>query len=128
MFYCMFAGFTLMVLLLILYLGYYKLLEEHSMKVFLANLTGWDLYLFWIALWFSPQPRYYIAGYVLHRIPILNILVGAPILTLGAWLGITGVKQLSLRTSLYAEPRKQSPTEYTDASATHNTSAEYYHT
>ncbi|UCG45055.1 MAG: isoprenylcysteine carboxylmethyltransferase family protein [Candidatus Bathyarchaeota archaeon] len=72
----------------------------------LGYVSGWGFFISWIGIWFSPQPRFVTP--LLHQslvavpvvmlpIPLLHILVSAPFLTLGAWFGINGVKEVTLR-------------------------------
>jgi len=63
-------------------------------------------FLFWAGLWFSSQPRFTVPLFtdfvftvpvVSFLIPIVHIVVFAPFFLIGAWLGIEGVEQTTLK-------------------------------
>ena len=69
-------------------------------------ISGWGFFISWIGIWFSPQPRFVTP--LLHQsfvvvpvfslpISLLHILLSAPFLMLGAWFGVSGVKEVTLR-------------------------------
>jgi len=69
-------------------------------------ISGWGFFLFWLGIWLSPQDRFIIP--VLQdfyiQIPILNLtihlvnfLIFIPFFLTGAWFGIKGVIQTSLK-------------------------------
>jgi protein-S-isoprenylcysteine O-methyltransferase Ste14 len=69
-------------------------------------ISGWEFFLFWAGLWFSPQPRFTVPLFsnspvmvhiVTHSIPIIHLIVFVPFFLLGAWLGIAGVKETTLK-------------------------------
>jgi len=69
-------------------------------------ISGWGFFLFWAGLWFSPQPRFtvpvladlaFTVPVVSFLIPIVHLVVFAPFFLIGAWLGIEGVKQVTLK-------------------------------
>jgi protein-S-isoprenylcysteine O-methyltransferase Ste14 len=69
-------------------------------------ISGWGFFLFWFGIWLSPQDRFLIPffqDFSIH-IPILNMtiylvnfLIFIPFFIVGAWFGIKGVIQTSLR-------------------------------
>jgi len=69
-------------------------------------ISGWGFFLFWAGLWFSPQPRFiipvfenlviYVPGVNL-LVSIVHLIVFVPFFVVGAWFGIEGVKETSLR-------------------------------
>jgi len=69
-------------------------------------ISGWGFFLFWIGIWFSPQPRFTVpifqnqAGlvpFINFSIPLLHLIIGTPFLIAGSWLGIKGVKETTLK-------------------------------
>ena len=72
----------------------------------LGLISGWGFFIFWIGIWISPQPKIpvHIFQNLTFEIPFVNFsinflfLIPAIIFILfGAWLGISGVKQTSLK-------------------------------
>jgi protein-S-isoprenylcysteine O-methyltransferase Ste14 len=69
-------------------------------------ISGWGFFLFWFGIWFSPQTRFVIPMFqeLLIRLPFLNItipllhlVVFAPFFAVGAWFGIKGVTETTLK-------------------------------
>ena len=72
----------------------------------LGLISGWGFFLFWIGIWVSPQPRF--AVQILHNksvlvpvanfsIPLFHLIISMPIIVLGAWIAIKGVKEVTLK-------------------------------
>ncbi len=68
--------------------------------------SGWGFFFFWIGIWVSPQPRFDVSilqsvmvslPTVDHTINLANMMIGIPLLVLGAWLAISGLKEVTLR-------------------------------
>jgi len=69
-------------------------------------ISGWGFFLFWIGVWVSPQPRFTIQFFQDLRIavlgfsvPLLHFVVSVPFVVVGAWLGIAGAREVTLRVS-----------------------------
>lgn len=69
-------------------------------------ISGWGFFLFWIGIWISPQPRFAIPLFqnlsilvpvVNFSIPVLHLIICLPFVALGAWLGIEGTRETSLK-------------------------------
>jgi len=69
-------------------------------------ISGWGFFFFWIGIWVSPQPRFTIhllqnlsvvVPVANFSIPLLHLLICAPFLIPGAWLGINGVKEVTVK-------------------------------
>lgn len=69
-------------------------------------ISGWGLFIFWIGIWISPQPRFTIqllqnltvlVPIVNFSIPLFHLLIFMFFLVLGAWLAIRGVLETTLR-------------------------------
>jgi len=74
----------------------------------LGLISGWGFFLFWIGIWISPQPRFIFPFLqdllttiptINLSIPLFHIIISAPFVILGAWFGIKGVSELTLRVS-----------------------------
>ena len=72
----------------------------------LGLISGWGFFLFWMGIWVSPQPRFVLPFFqnlttlipiVGFSIPLLNLIISILFVTLGAWFGIKGVKQTTLK-------------------------------
>ena len=72
----------------------------------LGLISGWGFFLFWMGIWLSPQPRFNIA--VLQNLSfsvpaanfsfsLLNLIISTPLLTVGSWIAIKGVKETTLK-------------------------------
>ena len=69
-------------------------------------ISGWGFFLFWAGIWFSSQPRFTVPVFadLAFTVPVVNFLASivhlvifAPFFLVGAWLGIEGVKQTTLK-------------------------------
>lgn len=72
----------------------------------LGLISGWGFFLFWIGIWISPQPRFTVPffqnltaliPYFDFSISLLNLIISLPFITIGAFLGIFGVKQTTMK-------------------------------
>jgi protein-S-isoprenylcysteine O-methyltransferase Ste14 len=69
-------------------------------------ISGWGFFLFWAGLWFSPQSRFVVQVFpnLTVTIPVVNftiqvahLMIFIPFFFIGAWLGIEGVKETTMR-------------------------------
>ena len=72
----------------------------------LGMISGWGYFIFLIGMWVTPQERFLIGSDTLMALPILNIdiglfnlLISIPIIIIGAYLGIVGVKGTGIEVS-----------------------------
>jgi protein-S-isoprenylcysteine O-methyltransferase Ste14 len=72
----------------------------------LSLFSGWGFFLFWAGLWFSPQPRFVLPltpnlsavfPFVNLSIPNVHMIVFVPLFLSGAYLGIAGVRETTLK-------------------------------
>ncbi len=72
----------------------------------LGLISGWGFFIFWIAIWISPQPKIDVPIFqnLTFEILFVNFSINFPFLIpsivfilFGAWFGISGVKQTSLK-------------------------------
>jgi len=69
-------------------------------------ISGWGFFFFWVGIWVAPQPRFSIpflqnlsvlVPVVNFSIPLLHLTISVPFLSVGAWFGINGVKEVTLK-------------------------------
>jgi protein-S-isoprenylcysteine O-methyltransferase Ste14 len=91
--------------------------KEKGMKItkIFGYISGWGFFLFLFGIWLSPQPRFRIPFLqeILISIPIINssisifhFMISVPIILLGAWFGIVGVKEITLKVAETHKPEK----------------------
>ncbi|UCE29834.1 MAG: isoprenylcysteine carboxylmethyltransferase family protein [Candidatus Bathyarchaeota archaeon] len=69
-------------------------------------ISGWGFFIFWIGIWVSPQPRFAVpvlwnlSFFVLgsdFSIHLIHLVISSPLLIVGPWLAINGVKETTLK-------------------------------
>ncbi len=69
-------------------------------------ISGWGFFLFWMGIWISPQPRFTIQLFQIlsvlvpvfgFSIPLFHLIIFILLVIPGAWLAITGVKEITLK-------------------------------
>jgi protein-S-isoprenylcysteine O-methyltransferase Ste14 len=69
-------------------------------------ISGWSFFFFWMGIWVSPQPRFSVqilqnlsvlVPVVNFFIPLFHLIISIPFLLEGAWFGINGVKEITLK-------------------------------
>ena len=112
LFYVSLFGFIAVMLPYFLSLEHLKLEEKYGKQKgkrngeILGVVSGWGFFLFWFGLWFSPQDRFlfpflqniFIQISILDLpIYLVNLLIFIPFFIVGAWFGVKGVIQTSLK-------------------------------
>ncbi len=78
-------------------------------------ISGWGFFLFLFGIWISPQPRFRISFFqiALTLIPIIGfsisifqLIISVPLIFIGAWFGIVGVKEITLKVAETHRPEK----------------------
>lgn len=78
-------------------------------------ISGWGFFLFLFGIWISPQPKFLIPmisasldslSFFSYSISILHFILSLPIIFIGAWFGIIGVKETSLTVAETHRPEK----------------------
>jgi protein-S-isoprenylcysteine O-methyltransferase Ste14 len=78
-------------------------------------ISGWGFFLFLFGIWISPQPTFTITflSTCLNSIKIFDLsifithlLIALPIIIIGAWFGIVGVKETTLKVAETHKPEK----------------------
>ena len=77
-----------------------------KLTMILGLTSGWGFFLFWFGVWISPQPRLiipilqipsFIIPIINFSIPLFHIIIAVPFILIGAWLGISSVRETSLK-------------------------------
>jgi len=104
----MFFSFVICVSFYVLAFRFYGLFS--SRFGFIRGVLGWLLYIFWMGLWFSPQPRFSICfggcvfiSFLSMRFSLVDVCLGLPFIVLGGVLGLWGVYELSFSVSSHLE-------------------------
>jgi len=83
-------------------------------KIF-GLIAGWGFFIFLFGIWITPQPKFkipilseisIIIPIINLRIPVFHFVVSLPIILIGAWYGIVGVKYLTLKVAETHKPEK----------------------
>jgi protein-S-isoprenylcysteine O-methyltransferase Ste14 len=78
-------------------------------------ISGWGFFLFLFGIWISPQPRFVFfeisasLGFIplfSLSISVFHLIISIPIIFIGAWFGIIGVKETTLRVAETHKPEK----------------------
>jgi protein-S-isoprenylcysteine O-methyltransferase Ste14 len=102
---------------------YFLSLEHHKLEDifgkrsvpignFLGIFSGWTLFVFWIGIWVSPQPRFNLDPMDLKicistwEISLTHLVVGLLFLIPGVYFGVNGVLDLGMMTSETHRPEK----------------------
>ncbi|MBD3228328.1 MAG: DUF1295 domain-containing protein [Candidatus Lokiarchaeota archaeon] len=90
--------------------------KEKGRKIgnILGMISGWGFYIFWMGIWFSPQPRFtipllnifFIIPFFDFILPLIHIIISIPFIVLAIYLGIKGVIDTSLKTAETHRPEK----------------------
>lgn len=77
-------------------------------------VSGWGFFLFWFGIWISPQARFTVPilsnlsvliPIINVSIPLLHLAIFTPFFMIGAWFGIKGVEETTLKTAETHRPR-----------------------
>lgn len=106
------VGFVAIIPLYFLSVEHLKLKQAYGDKKgrkigeIFGMISGWGFFFFWFGIWFSPQDRFvvpFLQEFSI-QIPFLNLtvylvnsLIFIPFFIVGAWFGIKGVAQISIR-------------------------------
>ncbi|MFX0029906.1 MAG: methyltransferase family protein [Candidatus Hermodarchaeota archaeon] len=89
--------------------------KEKGLRIaeILGLTSGWCFFLFLFGLWFSPQPQFLIPIFNFElnsfqlfyfSIQVFHIIISIPIIFIGAWFGIVGVKEITLKVAETHKP------------------------
>ena len=80
-------------------------------KIF-GLISGWGFFIFLFGIWISAQPKFEIPlfqynlniiGYPIH---LFHLIIAIPLISVGAWFGIVGVKEVTLKVAETHRPQK----------------------
>jgi len=86
-----------------------------SLTTIFGLISGWGFFLFLFSIWISPQPKLNIPfitssldfiSFFSFSISVLHLMISLPIILVGAWFGIIGVKETSLKVAETHRPEK----------------------
>ncbi len=91
--------------------------KEKGLKIAMifGLISGWGFFLFLFGLWISPQPTFEIKFFRLnlhlfsifnYSINLIQLLISIPLISMGAWFGIIGVKEITLKVAETHRPEK----------------------
>ncbi|MHA2296318.1 MAG: methyltransferase family protein [Candidatus Hodarchaeales archaeon] len=81
----------------------------------LGMISGWGFFIFLIGIWLSPQPKFTIPVFqdlyldfpqVYFSVPMVHLVLSIPFLIVAVFLGIIGVKDVSLKVAETHRPEK----------------------
>jgi protein-S-isoprenylcysteine O-methyltransferase Ste14 len=105
-------GFVAIILPYFLSLEHLKLEENYGAEKgkdigeAFGVVSGWGFFLFWFGIWLSPQARFTIPLFqdffvrlpvINLTVPLLHLLIFVPLFVVGAWFGIRGVTETTLK-------------------------------
>ena len=88
--------------------------EKKGLKIteIYGLISGWGFFIFLFGIWISAQPKFEITilQYNLHllsySIPLFHLIFSIPLIFLGGWFGIVGVKEVTLKVSETHRPKE----------------------
>ena len=124
----MYIFFTVCIIGIILLIPLYFLSLEHIklQKIFgnekgikiaqiFGLISGWGFFLFLFGIWISPQPKFNISILIYdmiiltifhYSLNLIHIVISIPFVLIGAWFGIIGVKEITLKVAETHRPEK----------------------
>jgi protein-S-isoprenylcysteine O-methyltransferase Ste14 len=114
-------GFIAMLPLYFLSLEHLKLKEKYGeskgKKIgdLYGVISGWGFFIFWFGIWFTPQTRFttpILQEFIIHLpvlniiIPLIHLVIFVPFFAVGAWFGIKGVTETTLKVAETHRPLK----------------------
>ena len=78
----------------------------------LGLISGWGFFIFLFGIWISAQPKYeiplfqYNLNIIGYPIPLFHLIIAILLISVGAWFGIVGVKEVTLKVAETHKPDK----------------------
>jgi len=78
----------------------------------LGLVSGWGFFIFLFGIWISAQPKFeipifqYNLGIFGYSIPLFHLILAIPLVLIGAWYGIIGVKEVTLKVAETHRPKE----------------------
>ena len=88
--------------------------EKKGLKIaeIYGLISGWGFFIFLFGIWISFQPKFEIPFFqynlviIGYPIPLFHLIFSLPIISTGAWFGIIGVKEVTLKVAETHRPKK----------------------
>lgn len=91
--------------------------KEKGLKItkIYGYISGWGFFIFLFGIWISPQPKFRIPfiqeilitiPFINSPISVFNFIISVPLFLLGAWSGIVGLKEVTLKVAETHKPEK----------------------
>ena len=112
------AGMLLLIPVYFLSVEHLSLQEKYGEKKGLkiaeiyGLISGWGFFIFLFGIWISFQPKFeitlfqYNLNIIGYTIPLFHLILAIPIISTGAWFGIVGVKEVTLKVAETHRPNK----------------------
>ncbi|MBY8985589.1 MAG: isoprenylcysteine carboxylmethyltransferase family protein [Candidatus Lokiarchaeota archaeon] len=103
------VGMVLLIPVYFLSVEHLRLQEKYGKKKGLqiteiyGLISGWGFFIFLFGIWISFQPKFEIPIFqynlviISYPIPLFHLILALPIISTGAWFGIVGVKEVTLK-------------------------------
>lgn len=91
--------------------------KEKGIKIaqIFGLISGWGFFLFLFGIWLSPQPKFNISilnydmillTFLHYSFNLIHLAISIPLILIGAWFGIIGVKEITLKVAETHRPEK----------------------
>ena len=112
------AGMLLLIPVYFLSVEHLRLQEKYGEKKGLkiaeiyGLISGWGFFIFLFGIWISFQPKFeipffhYNLAIIGYTIPLFHLILVIPLISTGAWFGIVGVKEVTLKVAETHRPIK----------------------
>jgi len=96
----------------------YGLEKGNKIGAVLGMISGWGFFIFLISIWIAPQPQFSLPvlqeitiiipllGLLVLQIPVTHFVLAIVFIIPGAWLGVKGVSEISLKVSETHKPER----------------------
>ncbi|MHA2282820.1 MAG: methyltransferase family protein [Promethearchaeota archaeon] len=112
------AGMILLIPIYFLSVEHLKLQKKYGKKKGLkiaeiyGLISGWGFFIFLFGIWISFQPKFEISFFQYNLnifgyfVPLFHLILAIPIISTGAWFGIVGVKEVTLKVAETHRPKE----------------------
>jgi len=91
--------------------------KEKGIKIaqIFGLISGWGFFIFLFGIWISPQPKFNISilnndmivlTFFYFSLNLIHLIISIPFILIGAWFGIIGVKEVTLKVAETHRPEK----------------------
>ena len=81
----------------------YGEIKGRKIATIFGLISGWGFFIFLFGIWISFQPKFKIPFFQYnldifgYTIPLFHLIIAIPLISVGAWFGIVGVKEVTLK-------------------------------